>query len=321
MDRQLLLAKTEDTYGTDAEAAAANTVWAENIRFEPTGQRVTSAPAKPGVGAVADQTYGEYAVVGFEIPLVGSGEAGVAPKWGFIHLACGYGETIVAETSVTYGLLADPLTDSESLTLVWRDGNRRVHLVTGWKGTVNYRLSAGGRPMAIYTGKGIHHDVTTAGAPLAHADAVFTGWLDAKPVSNGTTTFSFAGVSNLGVREFTLDQNDTVNFIDVPGQELTRHLGERIFTGSMKITCPLPSTLNLETKWRTGAVETFSLVHDTVAGRIVTVNGRTQLIDPRYSRENAGQGGGQGGDDVASASLKLVPSSLVTDNELAIVCT
>lgn len=321
MDRQLLLAKQEVTYGLDPVAAAADTIWAENVRYEPTGQRVTPDPAKPGVGAVADHTYGEYAMVSFEVPLVGSGTAGVAPKWGKLILASGWGETIVPDTSVTYGLLADPLTDSESLTLVWRDGNRRTHKVTGFRANASLRLSAGQRPMIAFTGKGIHSDVTEAIAPLAHADANFAGWLDSKPVANGATTFSFAGVDDLGIREFTVDQNDTVNFIDVPGQELVRHLGRREFTGQFKITCPLPSVLNLETKWRTGAVEAWSMVHDTAPGRIVTVNGRSQLIDPRYARENAGQGGGQGGDDVASASHRCVPSSLVADDELALVLT
>lgn len=321
MDRQLLLAKTEVTYGTDPTAAAVDTIWAENVRYEPTGQRVSSSPAKPGVGAVAEQTYGEYAMVSFEIPLIGSGAAGTAPKWGKVLLASGWDETVVAATSVTYSLLEDPLTDSESMTLAWRDGNLRKHLVTGWRGYASLKLSAGQRPMIVFTGKGIHHDVAEAAAPLAHADADFSGWLDALPVANGTTSFSFAGVSDLGIREFTVDQNDTVNFIDVPGQELVRILGERIFTGTFKITCPKPSDLNLETKWRTAAVSTWSMVHGTAAGKIVTVNGRSQLIDPRYSRENAGQGGGQGGDDVASANHRCAPSSLTADDELSIVCT
>ncbi|MEW5687421.1 MAG: hypothetical protein AB1942_21095 [Pseudomonadota bacterium] len=320
MDRQLLLAKQEVTYGVDPTTAAIDTIWAENVTYEPTGQRVTPKVAKPGSGAMADHTYGEHAVVSFEIPLAGSGVAGTAPKWGKILKACGWGETIVALTSVAYAPLAD-MTAAPSLTLRWRDGNRRVHLVTGWRGKVDLSLSAGQRPMLKFTGKGLHSLPTTAGAALAHADANFGGWLDSKPVSNGTTTFSFAGVSDLGIREFSLTQTDNPNFIDVPGQELVRLLGERVFTGSTKITTPLISTLSMEAKWVEGAVEAFSVVHGTVAGNICTVNGRTQIIDPRYARENAGQGGGEGGDDVCSANLKCVPSSLTTDDELSFICT
>ena len=53
MDRQLLLAKTEVTYGTDPTAAPTNTLWAEDVSFKLTGQRVAPAVAKPGVGPVA----------------------------------------------------------------------------------------------------------------------------------------------------------------------------------------------------------------------------------------------------------------------------
>lgn len=313
MDRQLLLAKQEVTYGVDSTTAATNAIYAEDIQYRLAGQRVTPNPAKPGVGPVADHTYGEHAEVTFKVPLAGSGVAGTAPKWGPLMKASGWGETLVADTSVTYALLADPLTASTSMTLKWRDGNRRVHLVTGFRASVSFELSAGQRPMLVFSGKGLHTVVSTAGAVLAHADADFTGWLDAKPVASGTTTFAYGGVSGLGLRELSFQQSDNVKFVDLPEQENVRHLGERVFTGSLKITCPLPSTLNLETKWVAGTVDTWSMVHGGTAGNICTVNGRSQLIDPMYERQD--------GDDVAGANLKLVPSSLTTDNDLALVLT
>lgn len=313
MDRQLLLIKQEVTYNLDPVAAAVDTVLAEDVQYRMTGQRVTPNPAKPGVGPVADHTYGEVAEVTFKVPLAGSGTAGTAPKWGKLMKASGWGEALVALTSVTYSLLADPLTDSTSVTLTWRDGNRRVHTVTGARGKVDFELSAGQRPMLVFMFRGLHHDVTTAAGVLAHADANFTGWNDAKPVASGTTTFAYAGVSGLGLRELSFQQSDNVKFVDLPEQENVRHLGERVFTGAKKITCPLPSALNLETKWKAGTVDTWSMVHGATAGNIATINGRSQLIDPTYERTD--------GDDVAGANLKLVPSSLTTDNDLALVLT
>lgn len=312
MDRQLLLAKKETTYGTDAVAAAIDTIWAEGVDFKLTGQRVTPDPSKPGVGPVADHTYGEHCLVSFKIPLVGSGAAGTAPKWGPIMKACGWGETVVAATSVTYGLMANPRL-ADSLTLQWRDGNRRSHKVRGFRGRVGLELTAGQRPMLVITGKGLHEDVITAGAELAHADANFTGWLDSKPVAQGTTTFTLAGVSGLGLRELGFEQSDNVRFIDVPEQENVELVGERSFTGRLKITTPLASALNTETKWKAGAVDVWSMIHTMGAGKIVTINGRSQIIEPSYAREN--------GDDVLSAGLKLVPSSLITDDDLSIVLT
>jgi hypothetical protein len=314
MDRQLLLAKQEVTYGVDPVTAAVDTIWAEEVRHQLSGQRVKPSPAKPGVGPVASHVYGEYCTVTFKVPLAGSGVAGTAPKWGKLMKASGWLETIVAATSVTYALLADPLTASTSLTLKWRDGNRRVHLVTGFKAKVDFELSAGNRPMLVFTGKGLHNDVTEAGAVLAHADADFSGWLDAKPVASGTTTFAYAAVTGLGLRELSFQQTDNVKFVDVPEQENVRLLGERAFTGKIAITCPLPSVLNLESKWKAGTVDTWSMVHGGTAGNIATINGRSQLVEPSYERN-------QDGDDIANAGIELVPSSLTTDNDLAVVLT
>lgn len=312
MDRQLLLAKKEVTYGTDPVPVAAQTLWAEDVTHKLTGSRVTPNPAKPGVGPVADHTYGEHAEVSFKIPLNGSGTAGTAPKWGPIMKACGWAETLVAVTSVTYALMANPRL-ADSMTLVWRDGNRRLHKVLGWRGRVGFELTAGQRPMLTFTGKGLYVPVDTAGAELAHADADFTGWNDVKPVAQGTTTFSFAGITGLGIRELGFDQSDNVRFIDVPEQENVELVGDRTFTGKLKTTTPLPSALNYETKWTAGTVDVFALVHGATAGKIVTINGRTQILDPAYSRDN--------GDDVISCGLKLVPSALTTDDDIAIVLT
>jgi len=313
MDRQLLLAKKETIYGTDAAPAAAQTLWAEQVNFAPAeGTRVTPDPAKPGVGPVADHTFGQYVTLGFQIPLIGSGTPGVAPKWGGIMKACGWTETVVEDTSVTYALMADPKA-ADSQTLKWRDGNRRIHLVKGWRGRVGLALTAGQRPMLVINGKGLHTVVTEAVADLAHADADFTGWLDAKPVASGTTTFALDSVTGLGIRELSFDQSDNVRFLDVPEQENVELIGARTFNAQLKTTTPGPTTLNYEQHWVDGDVVTWSMVHDSTPGNIATINGRCQILAPSYSRDN--------GDDVAAMNLKLVPSSLTTDDDLVIVLT
>lgn len=317
MERQLLLAKVEATYGTDAAPLAVNSVWAEGVDYKPTGERVTPDPAKPGVGPVADHTYGEHAVISWRIPLAASGEPGVPPAWGFMMEALGWIETIDAtegDESVTYSLMPNPTAGAKSLTLMWRDA-KRAHKVLGFRGRAGVELTPGQRPMLVITGKGIYVPVA-AGAELTHADANFAEWLDAKPVANGTTAMSFAGIANLGIREFSFEQSDNVVFTDLPGQEQVELAGARTFTGNMKVSTPEVGTLSLEGKWSNGDVEEFSVSHGLAqgAGHIVTVNGRAQVSDaPTYAREN--------GQDTAANPLKLVPSSLTTDDDLAIICT
>lgn len=318
MDRQLLLGKIEATYPAAGDApqalAAANAVWAEDVQYKGTGQRVRPNPSKPGAGIVAEHTYGEHVTLSFKVPLAGSGTPGTAPAWGFLMGACAWAETIdntEGAEAVTYKPMANAAL-AKSATFKWRDAERQ-HVVIGWRGKVGLELSPGQRPMLVFTGKGLHLD-PTASAELTHADAVFTAWRDSKPVANGTSTMSFAGVANLRLREFSIDQDDIVRFIDAPGVELVTISGDRVFTGQMKVGTPPIGTLNLEGKWKAGDVDVFSVTHGTVAGDIITINGRAQVSDaPTYGRED--------GMDTASNPVLLVNSGLSTDDEISIVCT
>jgi hypothetical protein len=100
----------------------------------------------------------------------------------------------------------------------------------------------------------------------------------------------------------------------VPEQENVELVGERKFTGKLKTTTPLPSDAELRDQVAAGTVDTWSMVHDSVAGRIVTINGRSQLVDPDYSRDQRRRRRLDG-------PMELVPSSLTTDDDLAIVLT
>lgn len=308
-DRTFLLAKVESAYGTDSTPAAVNVVWAENVRYEIMGQRERGAPAKPGVGQVAGQIYGQHAKLSFEIPLAASGVAGTAPKWGPIPKACGWAETIVAVTSVTYGLAADPQT-ADSMTFTWNDG-RRLHKVTGWRGRMGVRLDAGKRPILTFTGLGLYTVVATRALPV-HADVTWTGWLDAKPIAQGRTTFSLGGVA-LSLRALSLDPSDNVLFNDLPHQENVTLRGARTFAGSVRATTPLPSSLNLETPFESGANTVGAFIHESAAGSIVTLNFKTQLDQPGYSDDR--------GEDVFSSGLQLTPTALNLDDEISLVLT
>ena len=308
-DRNLLLAKVEASYGVDSVAAAANVMWAENVQFKIVAQKERGAPSKPGVGQVKGHVYGEHATLSFDVPLAASGTAGTAPKWGPLMLSCGWAETLVATTSVTYALAPDPQA-ATSQTIVWRDG-RRLHKIVGWRGRVGLKVSVGKRPMLSFSGKGLYTAVTTAALPL-HADATWTGWNDAKPIAQGRTTFSLEAVA-LPVRDLSFDASDNVLFNDLPHQENVTLRGARTFSGSLKATTPLPSALNLETVWQSATVAVAQLVHESAAGNVVTVNIKAQLGEPDYSDDK--------GEDVFSSALDLTPSALNVDDEVSIVLT
>lgn len=309
MNRQALFLKQEATYGTAVALSAADVVHAENVKYQPKGDVVKGDPAKPGYGAVPGVVYGEHGELSFDVPLAASGTAGAAPKWGAILKACGWTETIVATTSVTYALGNPQLADS--LTIKWRDA-KRTHILAGARGRVSLKLTAGQRPMLSFTFRGLHQDVTASAAPVA-ADVTWTGWNDSLPIQQGRTTFSLGGVA-MTLRDFSLDSSDNVRFTDVPHQENVELLGARELTGKLKAGTPDVAVFNPETKWRTNEVLVSALVHGVgSAGNIVTINSRGQLGEPSYSRDND--------QDLFESGFMLVGSNLGADDDIAIVLT
>ncbi len=310
MNRQLLLAKKEVTYGTPVALAAADTIYCENVKLTPRGERVKGDPAQPGFGPVPGFVYGEHYELTFDVPLAASGTAGTAPKWGGLMKACGWAETVVATTSVTYALMANPLT-ADSMTMKWREGLRE-HQLSGARGRVSLKADAGGRPMLSFVFRGLY-SAPIAGAALAQADATWTGWKDARPIAQGRTTFSLGGQA-LTLRSLGLDAADNITFTDVPHQENIELSGARSFSGKVKVGVPALGTFNPESQWTAGTIVVAALVHEVgSAGNIVTVNARGQLLEPGYSRDD--------NTDVFEAGYELNSSALNTDDDFAIVLT
>ena len=305
-----ILAKKEVTYGVDPVATAANVIWGENVRHRILGAAVKTEPSKPGLAPTVDTVpYGQAVEVTFEVPLSASGTAGTAPKWGPLAQACSFSETLVAVTSVTYARRVDPAV-SDSLAITYRTGRRR-HLILGARGRMGLKLVAGQRPMLTFTFVGLYSPVAIAAQPV-QADATWTGWATAQPIAQGRTTFAFNAV-NTALRELTQEPSENTLFNDLPHQENVQLLGELAFTGRLKATTPLPSALNLETLWEAGTIVTAAVVHESVAGSIVTINMKGQIDQPEYAEEK--------GEDVFTVPFKLKPSAMANDDDISIVLT
>lgn len=308
-DKQLLLVKTEATPGTDPVAAAADVVWAENPTFTPKGERVGGDPAMAGLGGVKDYMYGQHGELAFEVPLGGSGTAGTAPKWAKLLIAAGWAETIVAVTSATYALAANPAA-GPTVAITWRDG-RRLHKLSWARGFTTFSFEEGKRPTAKFVFRGILTPVAD-GAVIVHADATWTGWNDVDPISQAKTTFSYNSAA-MPLRSLSIDQSDNVVFSDRPNQKQVDLAGARTFTGKLKGSSLLPSVLSFEALANANTLATASLVHGTVAGSILTLTAKCQNEMPSYSKEK--------GLDVTDVSIFPTPSALGVDDQIAIVCT
>jgi hypothetical protein len=76
------------------------------------------------------------------VELAGSGTAGTAPAYGSILKACGFSETIVASTSVTYA----PVSSSFSSVTIYYNVDGVRHKLTGCRGTFTLNGTVGDIP-------------------------------------------------------------------------------------------------------------------------------------------------------------------------------
>lgn len=154
--RTQLAAKIETTEGTAIALAAADAVLAANMKFEHTIDQGERPNKSASISPWPNIPGARQATLEFDVELKGSGTAGTAPEFGKLLKACGFAETVVASTSVTY---LPSSSGFVSLTMgLYEDG--MCHLLWGARGTVKLSLEAGKPAMMHFVFKGADFSVT-----------------------------------------------------------------------------------------------------------------------------------------------------------------
>ena len=151
--KRLILIEEESTYGTDPTPTGADAVLVRDLSITPLQSDIVSRDLiRPYLGASEQLLANTRVECTFSVELAGSGTAGTAPRYGKALKACGFSETIVANTSVTY----DPVSASfSSVTIHYNiDGVR--HKVTGARGTFSINANVGEIPTIDFTMTGIY---------------------------------------------------------------------------------------------------------------------------------------------------------------------
>jgi hypothetical protein len=142
VQNEVILFKTETTYGTDSvPTAGTNAILVRSVSFAPEALRMIDRGAiRASLGSLQQIYGGEMKRIQFECEVKGSGAAGTAPEIGPILKACGLSETVVASTSVTY----KPTSSNHSSgSLYYYEGGRKLHILTGVRGSMT--SARGGR--------------------------------------------------------------------------------------------------------------------------------------------------------------------------------
>jgi len=162
--RMILGTKKETTEGTaNAPVAGDCNLLVEDVKFEPDIDQTDRNPIASDLSPYPSIAGMRKARASFKVELKGAGAAGTAPAIGKLIKACGFSETIVAVTSVTYAPLSVGV-DSLTIDLysVPASGNQIRERLIGARGT--FKISA-------KSGQQVYLEFTFQGAYVATADA------------------------------------------------------------------------------------------------------------------------------------------------------
>ncbi|WP_444919311.1 hypothetical protein ACJJID_00250 (plasmid) [Microbulbifer sp. CnH-101-G] len=168
--RELILAKIESAYGTDAAPTGAdNAILIENLGWSFSGARMAERnPITPTLGKLQGVFAGTLMEMTFDVEIKGSGTAGTPPEMAPLLRACGLAETITATTSVAY----QPASDThESATLYFHEDGS-LYKLTGVRGTFSAALTTGEVGKISFTLTGHVSRPTDAALPVASYSAV-----------------------------------------------------------------------------------------------------------------------------------------------------
>jgi hypothetical protein len=274
--KRLLLAKIESTYGTDPTPAATDAVLVSALEVQPLQLELKDRELILGYLGNTEMVVGQRLVsVSFDVEIAGSGTAGTAPKWSALMQACGFSETIVSVTSVTYAPISSAF---KGVTLYFfADGVR--HKVTGCRGTWSMSMETGEIPKISFSFTGIFNAPTDETQP----SPTFSNQADPVVVNSANTaTLEVHGYAAC-LSAFSLDLANETPFRQLAGCTQQVMITDRKPAGEVTIEAPTIAAKNYFSAASTQTAGQFSWVHGTTAGNIVTFTAPTcNLGSPEY---------------------------------------
>lgn len=291
-------------YGVDAApTAAANAILCRGVTPQPlVAEFVERSLLRASLGNMGQVNVANHSECEFEVELQSSGNAGTAPKWGPLLRGCGFSETILAGTSVTYAPVS---TGQESLTIYYYvDG--LLHKLTGARGDVSFGLSAKGIPVMKFKFVGLYSAPSDAAVPV---NADFSGFIDPLAVNKTNTPVLTLHGQSVNMQSFDINLSNNVIFRALVKEE-SIYITDRKPAGTMTFDMTSIAEKDWFTTTITGALAPLSMVHGKVPGKIVEISGpKVQVTNPQYQESD--------GIVMLNAALQFQPDA--GNDELVIV--
>ena len=281
--KRTVLIKAESTYGTDSTPVGSDACQVRNLEVTPVQSDIVSRDLiRPYLGASPQLIANNRVQVTFEVEYSGSGTAGTAPRYGSLLKACGFSETVVASTSVTYAPVS---TSFSSVTMYYStDGVR--HKVTGARGTYSLNLTANQIPVINFTMTGQYV------APTDTADPTPTFTNQATPKifnDTNTTAFTLFSETDLPLQSCQLDIGNEVVYRELINSDKEVLIVNRSGSGTLMIEMPTLASHDFFADAVASTTGNLSIVHGTTGGNIVTLASAANAVSlgaPAYSEDS-----------------------------------
>ena len=267
--KRLILAKAESTYGTDSTPAGTDAVLVRELNITPLQSEIVDRELiRPYLGASQQFLANTRVEITFQVELAGSGTAGTAPRYGSILKACGFSETVVSSTSVTYA----PVSSSFSSVTLYYNVDGVLHKLTGCRGTFTMNCAVGEIPYIEFTMTGVYNAPTDTAAP----GTTYSNQAVPLVFKNGNSS-SFQLLSYAGcLQSIELDMGNEVIYRELVGCTKEVLITNRAVTGTVMIEAVALATKNYFTAALSDTtLGNLQFTHGTAAGNIITVSSST----------------------------------------------
>ncbi len=304
--QHLALVKAESTYGTDPTVAFEDLVVLSGApQLTPLAGNWRSREYADGLAGAKEEVLGSpHGVLALPVELAGASAAGVAPQWAALLLACGFAETIVADTSVTYAPVSASYSSCAAQVNI--DGVDQEHF--GVRGNAVLEGRGGEVPKLNFAMLGIRQAVAAVTQPSGTLPTVVRG----KEVSGVNTTVTLAGTA-LCVSDFQIDLGRSPVFDDIAGCREVR-VNSRAMSGRMTVDLPTIATKNLIEEALAYTRQALVLTHGVgaSAGQVITITAPKVQMKPGQLANRNG---------VLSLPIDLVITPDSGDDEISIAIT
>jgi hypothetical protein len=303
LQRTQLLGKIEAVEGSKENLSATDAVLVYDTGFDPAQEINQRDPHRETLSVMMPVPGARSSKVKFAVELKGSGTKGTAPEWGKFLKACGFSETIVANTSVTYTPASSSI---PSMTLgLYRDGV--INRIWGARGTVSLELEAGKFGM-------LHFEFTGADYERVDGALVSASYQSTVPPAFLSATFtadSYAAV----IDKLTIDVANAIALRSSPNAA-SGHVSATITGRAPKVTFD-PETVTVATKdflglMKAGTAFALSCSLGSAAGNTIAISCPKLVLNDLKEGNRAG---------ILTDQLTAAAAMNAGDDELSIALT